>query len=173
MDPSISVVEIVLRLLAAVVCGGIVGWERESKGRPAGLRTHMMVALGSGSFTLAALDMAGPGADPVRILQGVVTGIGFLGAGSIMQSRGEVQGMTTAAGIWVVGAIGAACGSGDYVMAAVTLAFAFTILFGVKKIEDRAFRNEHAEGLITPAKDRAPATESTPTASGKSGYISS
>jgi putative Mg2+ transporter-C (MgtC) family protein len=173
MDQSISVVEIVLRLLAAVVCGGIVGWEREAKGRPAGLRTHMMVALGAGSFTLAALDMAGPGADPVRILQGVVTGIGFLGAGSIMQSRGEVQGMTTAAGIWVVGAIGAACGAGDYIMAAVTLAFAFTILFGVKKVEDRAFRKEHAEGLITPAEDRAPATESKRAASGSSGFISS
>ena len=173
MDQSISVVEIVLRLLAAVVCGGIVGWERETKGRPAGLRTHMMVALGAGSFTLAALDMAGPGADPVRILQGVVTGIGFLGAGSIMQSRGEVQGMTTAAGIWVVGAIGAACGTGDYIMAAVTLAFAFTILFGVKKVEDRAFQKQHAEGLITAAEDRAPATEFKRTASGSSGFISS
>jgi putative Mg2+ transporter-C (MgtC) family protein len=153
MESSISIVEIVLRLLAASFCGGIVGWERERKRRPAGLRTHMMVGLGAGSFTLAALDMAGPGADPVRILQGVVTGIGFLGAGSIIQSRGEVQGMTTAAGIWVVGAIGAACGSGDYVMAAVTLAFAFTILFAVKKVEDRVFRDEHAEGIIAPAAE--------------------
>ncbi len=139
MEASLSLVEIIVRLLAAIVFGGIIGWERESRQRPAGLRTHMMVGLGAGSFTLMAVQMAGPTADPVRVVQGVVTGIGFLGAGSIIQSRGEVQGVTTAAGIWVVGAIGAACGLGSYSIAAVALAFAFIILTVLKRLEDHAF----------------------------------
>ena len=99
----------------------------------------MMVGLGAGSFTLMAVQMAGPAADPVRVLQGVVTGIGFLGAGSIIQSRGEVQGMTTAAGIWVVGAIGSACGLGSYLVGGVALAFAMLILTVLKRLEQHAF----------------------------------
>jgi putative Mg2+ transporter-C (MgtC) family protein len=152
METSISVVEIVVRLLAAVLCSGVVGWERESRQRPAGLRTHMMVGLGAASFTLMAVQMAGPAADPVRVVQGVVTGIGFLGAGAIMHSRGEVQGMTTAAGIWVVGGIGAACGLGSYVLAVVTLLLALVILTALKRLEDNAFPESHTEARSEDAQ---------------------
>jgi putative Mg2+ transporter-C (MgtC) family protein len=105
----------------------------------------MMVGLGAGSFTLMAVQMAGPAADPVRVLQGVVTGIGFLGAGSIIQSRGEVQGMTTAAGIWVVGAIGSACGLGSYIIGGIALVFAMFILIVLRRLEEHAFPENEAQ----------------------------
>lgn len=104
----------VLPLLAAVGLGALVGYERESVNQPAGLRTHMMVGLGACGFTIIALALyrelaAGETEarmDPIRIIEGVVGGIGFLGAGSILRAGGEIRGITTAAGIWVMGAEG-------------------------------------------------------------------
>ena len=127
--------DILLRLSLAAVMGALIGWEREAHDKPAGLRTHMMVCLGAATFTLATLQLflltegePNSSSDPVRIAQGIVGGIGFLGAGQIIQSRGSVQGVTTAAGIWVVGAVGIACGIGHYVLAGMTIALAFVIL---------------------------------------------
>lgn len=115
------------RLLVAVVLGGLLGWDRERIGKPAGLRTHMMVTLGAALFVLLGVELLmeysarveDAQLDPTRVLQGVVGGIGFLGAGSIIQSRGGVEGVTTAASVWVTGAIGAGCGLGYYSLAAI------------------------------------------------------
>src|SRR5512134_3765575 len=117
MSASLTVEEIVLRMTLASLLGACVGWDREAENKAAGLRTHMLVSLGSAIFTITALQMfqlttaeGGGRGDPTRLLQGLVAGIGFLGAGQIIQSQREVVGITTAAGIWVVGAIGVACG---------------------------------------------------------------
>ena len=130
-----SVTEVGLRLLVALVIGGLIGWDRERSDKPAGLRTHMLVALGSASFTLLGFEVGdhlapktGDGFDPTRVLQGVIGGIGFLGAGAIIQNRGHVSGITTAASVWVAGALGAAAGVGAYVLAVFTAVLAFAVL---------------------------------------------
>ncbi len=142
MDLLVSTSELVTRLVVALLYGGLIGWEREFRNKPAGLRTHMMVSLGSASFTLVSFELAaaaagerGGGGDPIRIVEGVTAGIGFLGAGSIIQSRGAVEGVTTAAGLWVVGAIGIACGGGHYVLATTTAVLAFLILAALGLLE--------------------------------------
>lgn len=102
--------------------GGVVGWTRERRDKPAGIRTHMMVALGAATFVVLALEMDAQAIqhgspariDPTRVLQGVIGGIGFLGAGSIIQAKGRVSGVTTAASVWVCGALGVAAGLGAY-----------------------------------------------------------
>lgn len=115
----------IARLVAAAVAGGIIGLERELRGHHAGLRTYMLVAIGSALAMLVSIQMAyhaWPRADhilqvdPGRIAYGVMTGIGFLGAGTIIQTRGSVRGLTTAAGIWCMAAIGLAMGQGLYVL---------------------------------------------------------
>jgi len=130
-----SVTEVALRLFVAIAIGGLIGWERERADKPAGLRTHMLVALGSASFTLLGFEVGdhlapktGEGFDPTRVLQGVIGGIGFLGAGAIIQNRGHVSGITTAASVWVAGALGSAAGVGAYVLAVFTAAMAFAVL---------------------------------------------
>ena len=112
-----------LRLGAALVMGGVLGWERQIKGQSAGLRTHMLVSLGAAGFALIGMEISAnvaPGAqasDLSRVIQAVATGIGFLGAGAIIQSGGKVKGLTTAANIWLVSAIGVGCGSGYWAIA--------------------------------------------------------
>lgn len=131
-----SPVEMAFRLSLAIIFGLVVGWERETKDKPAGLRTHMLVSLGSASFMLATLDLAaGPlrfsedtAIDPSRIVQGVITGIGFLGAGCIIRGNQDVSGLTTGASVWVVGAVGVACGGGLYVVAAMIACFTLIVL---------------------------------------------
>lgn len=147
MDLLVSSREVVTRLALALLYGGLIGWEREVARKPAGLRTHMMVSLGSAAFTLVSFELAaaaherdGMASDPIRIVEGVTAGVGFLGAGSIIQSRGAVEGITTAAGLWVVGAIGIACGGGHYVLATTTAGLAFTILAGLGFVERRSGR---------------------------------
>jgi putative Mg2+ transporter-C (MgtC) family protein len=134
MNLTISIMDAIVRMFLAAVLGAVVGWERESKNKPAGLRTHMLVSVGSASFTLLIFEMhsslkeLGQVGDPLRIIEAIVGGIGFLGAGTIIQSRGSVEGITTAASIWVVGAVGVACGTGNYTIALITVVFAFLIL---------------------------------------------
>lgn len=147
------VVEIVQRLMAALLIGALVGWERERKRKPAGLRTHMLVTLGSATFCLMAFEVGADmahrygdrGVDPMRVLQGVVGGIGFLGAGGIVQSRGHVEGVTTAAGIWIAGALGAACGVGAYVLAALSAILTLVVLAVVGRFEHHARGAEKGE----------------------------
>lgn len=137
---NIGPLDAVGRLLAAFIFGGAIGWNRERLGKPAGLRTHIMVTLGACTFLILGTELlAGSAADseldPTRVLQGVVGGIGFLGAGSIIQSRGTVEGVTTAATVWVAGAIGAGCGLGQYVLVAVLVTFCLVTLSGLGGLE--------------------------------------
>ncbi len=105
-----------LRLLAATILGAAIGYERERRGRPAGLRTLTLVCLGSAAFTVASV-IGFPGSDPSRVAAGVVAGIGFLGAGTILREQGSVIGLTTAATIWVVAGLGMLLGAGLYILA--------------------------------------------------------
>jgi putative Mg2+ transporter-C (MgtC) family protein len=132
-----AIADAVPALLVAAVLGAAVGLERESWNKPAGLRTHMMVALGSAAFTRLALRLVTDGADPGRIVVGVATGLGFLGAGCIIRSEGRIQGITTASGIWVVGAVGAACGADQFDIAVTAVVMALLILALLRRLEAR------------------------------------
>jgi putative Mg2+ transporter-C (MgtC) family protein len=112
--------DMLLRLVLAFIAGALVGVEREHREKPAGLRTHMLVAGGAAMFTVASLtlgDEAGVGRDPTRIAAQIVTGVGFLGAGAIFRSGSDIVGLTTAATIWVAAALGVLCGGGNYLLA--------------------------------------------------------
>lgn len=145
--------EILKRLGLAVLCGALLGWDREMKQKAAGLRTHMMVALGAAAFTLIGIEFMDAAADKEgashidlsRIIQGVVGGIGFLGAGTIIQARGGVAGMTTAAGIWVTAAIGVACAVGEYTVAMLVTGLAFLVLTLGLWAELRVKGSRHAD----------------------------
>jgi putative Mg2+ transporter-C (MgtC) family protein len=134
-----SVTEVAIRLAVAVLFGALLGWDRERWNKPAGLRTHMLVALGSATFTMLGFEVgehySKESFDPTRVLQGVVGGIGFLGAGAILQNRGQISGITTAASVWVAGALGAAAGVGAYVLALLATLLAFVILASAGKFE--------------------------------------
>lgn len=137
---SIGPLDAAGRFLVAFILGGAVGWNRERLGKPAGLRTHIMVTLGSCCFLILGSEIFSSNSpeaefDPTRVLQGVVGGIGFLGAGSIIHSRGTVEGVTTAAAVWVSGAIGASCGLGLYVLAATLVGFCFVTLSVLGRLE--------------------------------------
>ncbi|MEP6916769.1 MAG: MgtC/SapB family protein [Acidobacteriota bacterium] len=140
---SIPDLELVTRLLTAAVLGAVLGLERELKHKSAGLRTNILIAVGAALFTVMSYEFGQhPGADPGRLAAQVVTGIGFLGAGAIMRNDTGVQGMTTAATVWVNAAIGVAAGGGKYHLAliatGVTLS-ALLILDPVERLIDRRF----------------------------------
>jgi putative Mg2+ transporter-C (MgtC) family protein len=123
-------VRVVLRMLAALLAGGIIGLQRETSGKAAGLRTHMLVCAGTTLFVLAAID-AGMEQDALsRVIQGLVTGIGFLGAGAILkvESSHQIKGLTTAAGIWMTAALGVAIGLGQLGTAAIGTVLAWFVL---------------------------------------------
>jgi len=126
-DKDMLPVEMIARLLLAVVLGILVGMEREIVHKPAGLRTHALVSLGACLFTVISIDYFD--VEPARIAAGIVTGIGFIGAGSIIAEKGHVQGITTAASLWCVAAVGLAVGVGAYVLAVVSSALVFGILW--------------------------------------------
>jgi len=144
LDEAADLGALSLRLFLAAVFGGVIGWERESLDKPAGLRTHMLVAIGAACFTLTGLALfedfgsdAG-NVDPVRVVDGVAGGIGFLGAGSIIKAGQDPRGLTTAAGIWAVGGVGAACGLGYFWIAGVTSGLSLLVLL-VRRLP--AFQN--------------------------------
>lgn len=129
--PDLSTItRITVRLVIAAVLGGILGYERELKGRSAGLRTHMLVAVGAALFVLGPLQSGMEIGDLSRVLQGVVQGIGFLGAGAIIvrSARREVEGLTTAANIWTTAGIGVIAGLGMEVTAVLSTAIVLVIL---------------------------------------------
>jgi putative Mg2+ transporter-C (MgtC) family protein len=130
--------ELTARLLLAVALGAAIGIEREMRRKPAGLRTNILIALGSALFTVVSLSLSSRGDGSAdRIAAQVVTGIGFLGAGAIIRSGGDVHGMTTAATIWVNAAIGMAVGAGEYAMAIVTTIVTLIVLAVLQPIEAR------------------------------------
>ena len=124
-----------LQVCAAVLCGAFVGIERQIRGKPAGIRTSILICLGTQVFVYLGAGLASPSADPTRVLGQVVTGVGFLGAGVIL-ARGElVIGVTSAAVIWVLAAIGAAIGLGHLAEAFVLSIIAVAVLTGVRQLE--------------------------------------
>jgi len=134
--------EIILKLALSCILGGIIGLERESLNRPAGLRTYTLVCMGSTLAMIVSLEMyyqfqATVNADPGRIAAQVVSGIGFIGAGTIIREGATIRGLTTAAGIWVVGCIGLAIGAGMYVPAVVTSILVLFILIYFVRVEER------------------------------------
>lgn len=133
---------VVIRLTAALVLGAIVGYEREQAGKAAGLRTHMLVAMGTALFVLAA-SQSGMNLDGVsRVIQGLATGIGFIGAGAILKlsATREIQGLTTAAGIWVTAAIGVTVGLGALGLALLGTIFTWIVLVSIGLFEKRLER---------------------------------
>ena len=136
--------ELVLRIGAAVLLGGVIGIDRELRDHPAGLRTHMLTAMASAVFTILAFEIydsvlrdgAGRGLpDPIRAIEAVTAGVAFLAAGGIIHARGRVQGLTTGAGMWAAGAIGVACGAGFFRIALVATLLAVVILTLVTVVE--------------------------------------
>lgn len=131
-----------LRLLLAMALGGVVGWQREITEKPAGFRTHILVCVGAALFTLiSAVGFFGTGADPARVASNIVVGIGFLGAGTIWRTAGSVQGLTTAASLWTVAAIGTAAGVGYYFGAIAATAIVMGVLTLLKIFEVRIPRH--------------------------------
>jgi len=120
--------DMIIRLLTAVVLGGIIGYERQAEKKPAGLRTTALVCVGATLFTILSIYAFSPGSEPSRVAAGVVIGIGFIGAGTILRRSGSVVGLTTAATIWVVAAIGLSIGAGYYLVGFFTAVMAFIIL---------------------------------------------
>lgn len=136
MGMEIPLLDLVTRLAASMAAGMVLGLEREWRQKPAGLRTHMLVSLAAAAFTILAFELfhasleIAPDSkgDPIRVIEGVIAGVAFLGAGTIIQGRGDVKGLTTGASIWLSGATGLACGGGYYILAAITVALAFVVL---------------------------------------------
>ena len=127
--PIDQLVNMLVRLAVAALLGGVLGFERESMGKAAGLRTHMLVALGAALFVVVVTPF-GTAGDVSRVIQGVAAGIGFIGAGSILKhvERGEVTGLTTAASIWLTAAVGVAAGVGTIWVSVLATAIAWIVL---------------------------------------------
>jgi putative Mg2+ transporter-C (MgtC) family protein len=136
-------IDLLAKLALATVLGGMIGWERESSGKPAGLRTNILICVGAALLSDLSINfgelarVAGSPPDPARITAQIVSGIGFLGAGTIMQSKGNVTGLTTAATLWVVAAIGMTDGAGAYIEATGTTLLVLVILWPLGWVEDR------------------------------------
>ncbi len=140
---DITFFDAILRLCAAIVLSGAIGFELEWAGRAAGLRTHMMVGLASTLFTIIAFEMFSwirsleeqPAADPLRLLEAITAGVAFLAAGSIFRNEERVKGLTTGAGLWMCGAVGMASGQGYLGLAALATAIAVAILAIIRQFE--------------------------------------
>ena len=132
--------EVTIKLVLAAFLGGVIGFERERRGKPAGLRTHMLVSLAAAVFVLAAREAAalsGESLDSVRAMAGVAQGVGFLGAGVILQSRGEVRWLTTAAALWSAAAVGLSVAMGMYYIATLAAVLVWGVLRGGEVVERR------------------------------------
>jgi putative Mg2+ transporter-C (MgtC) family protein len=135
--------DVFLRLSVAVLVGGLVGFDREMRNKPAGLRTHILVSLAAALFTVITFELhaevankeGNVTADPIRIIEAVTAGVAFLAAGAIIRSRGSVHGLTTGANMWLAGALGVACGSGYYAIAGIATAFALIVLVLLARLE--------------------------------------
>jgi putative Mg2+ transporter-C (MgtC) family protein len=176
--PTLDWPEVVLRLALAAVLGAAIGLEREIRERGAGLRTHLLVSLGSALFTIVsaygfhAFRASGQNVDPSRIAAQIVTGIGFLGAGAIIRQGLSVRGLTTAATLWVVAAIGLATGAGYYSAAIVTTVLVIVSLWPLRILAHRIFlrfRPDHERLLVDlePGRSAAPVLEAVERVGGR------
>ena len=159
MTPELTLdteINLAIRLSVGLVLGAIIGFERELHRQPAGFRTHSLVSLGAALFTVvSAFGFGGDMVDPTRIAAQIVSGIGFIGAGTILQYRGHIRGLTTAASLWSVAAIGTAAGAGLFVTAVVGTALILVILSILDRVEALARRRLQLppEGFILPKDD--------------------
>lgn len=150
--PAESHVVGVFRLVVAALAGAAIGFEREAPHRNAGLRTNMLVSLAACLFTLAALDLAdiidfagdNARADPIRVVEAVTAGVAFIAAGSIIRAGADVRGVTTAAALWLAGAVGISIGSGYFILPGAAVIIALIVLVIIKKFEVAVF--EHEDG---------------------------
>ncbi|AVS88884.1 methyltransferase [Paracidovorax avenae] len=153
---------IVVRLGMAGLLGGLLGWEREHRGKAAGVRTHMLVSMGAALFVLVAEQEGIAPADNSRVLQGIIAGVGFLGAGTILKSDGahQIRGLTTAAGIWLTAAIGVAAGLGREATALLSTLLALLVL-AAEPLAQRLLhgRSAPAEGDASAAGERRAAAK--------------
>lgn len=167
MDTFPSTLEIGIRLVLAMVFGGLIGLEREWKRKDAGLRTHILVTLGAAAFTLVGLELfsalvvdgaAITRADPMRLVEGIAGGIGFLGAGAIITRGATVEGLTTASSIWLAGALGLACGGGHYWIASMVTVLALLTLHALTRLEAcmHGHRRDDGDADGTPPSQRDP-----------------
>jgi len=134
-----EITTLIIRLLMAALLGGILGFEREQRGKAAGIKTHMLVAIGSALFVLIPQQAGLSEQELSRVMQGIIAGIGFLGAGAILKGNDEkdLKGLTTAAGIWLTAAIGVAAGLGRESSAILCTLLALAILVAMPKVVDR------------------------------------
>jgi putative Mg2+ transporter-C (MgtC) family protein len=159
--------EVIQRLLLSVALGAVLGFEREWRQKYAGLRTNILIALGSTLFTVMSIDLsASSGGDQTRIAAQIVTGIGFLGAGAIMRTGGGIRGLTTASMIWVNAAIGVAVGGGEYHLAVIATGVTLVVLVLLNPVErwidrlgPRRPDREEPAGGSSPAAPSGPAVE--------------
>jgi putative Mg2+ transporter-C (MgtC) family protein len=137
LPPAMTLFRIATRLLCAAILGAIVGWERETSGRAAGLRTHIMVALGAALFTVAPMEAGATASDLAQLVKGIAAGIGFLGAGAILKlaAEREIQGLTTAASIWLTAAVGLAVGAGQVWLALFAIVLSLATLVVLRRWE--------------------------------------
>ena len=140
--------ELLIQLVLAVLLGGAIGLERELRGKPAGLRTNILICLGSTLFTVLSQRLATAHGDPGRVAAQILTGVGFIGAGTILHARGAVTGLTSAATIWVVAAIGIALGSGAYVEALGSTVLVTIVLAGLRHVEDFVARHSSHSHIV-------------------------
>lgn len=134
------------RLLAATAMGAVIGWDREMRKRPAGLRTHALVSMAAAAFTMLAFEIlarvylldAVSEPDPMRAIGAIMTGVAFLGAGSIISRGKTVEGLTTSASVWLAGAVGVSVGMGTYLFAGALTLIACLVLVFLKPMEDKA-----------------------------------
>lgn len=148
-----------VRLIVASLLGLAVGFEREIHGHPAGLRTHMLVALGSCLFTVLSAEGFGEGdpsvpIDPTRIAAQIVSGIGFLGAGAILKDGIVIRGLTTAASLWAIAAVGMAAGAGEYLIATVAAAVILVSLWPINVLSERLHGSTQPEVQLRLEMDR-------------------
>ena len=154
---ELSALEILQRIGMATVLGGLVGLERELHGQAAGLRTHVILAIGASLASIISVNagiLGGPGADPGRISAQVVSGIGFLGAGAIIRYGGSNRGLTTATSLWTIAIVGLACGMGGYQEAAIATALVFLSLTVLDLLEKRVLPSRNTHQLIVLIKDK-------------------
>ena len=163
MPSGSDLVQITLRLVVALVAGGIVGFQRELTHKPAGLRTHMLLSLGIALILVTAEESGMSKSDLSRVVQGLVTGVGFLGGGAILKltAEHEIHGLTTAAGLWLTAAAGAAAGLGRLGLAVVGVCLGVFVLSAFVGVEKRLGHHVSPDAADRPPTGQEPPTDTT------------